>query len=52
MGDLKYGFRKANHDGSIHLHCRSLAFEHPVKKEPVYIEAEPPNEQLWNEFQY
>ncbi len=51
-GDLKYGFRKANQDGSIHLHCRSLAFEHPVKKEPVYIEANPPNEQLWNEFKY
>jgi len=51
-GDLKYGFRKANQDGSIHLHCRSLAFEHPVKKEPVYIEADPPNGQLWNEFKY
>ena len=49
-GDIKYGFRKPNRDGSIHLHCRSLAFEHPVKKEPVYIEADPPNEQIWNEF--
>ena len=49
-GDIKYGFRKANRDGSIHLHCRSLAFEHPVKKEPVYIEAEVPDEQIWNEF--
>lgn len=49
-GDLKYGFKKANQDGSIHLHCRSLAFEHPVKKEPVFIEADPPNEQIWNEF--
>lgn len=49
-GDVKYGFQRPNRDGSIHLHCRSLAFEHPVKKEPVYIEAEVPNEQLWNEF--
>jgi 23S rRNA pseudouridine1911/1915/1917 synthase len=49
-GDLKYGFRKPNQDGSIHLHCRSLAFEHPVKKEPVCIEAEVPNQQLWREF--
>lgn len=47
-GDLKYGFRKANQDGSIHLHCRQLAFIHPVKKEPVIIEANPPNTQLWN----
>ncbi len=50
-GDIKYGFRKANRDGSIHLHCRSLAFEHPVKKEPVFIEADPPDEQLWKEFE-
>lgn len=49
-GDIKYGFKKANQDGSIHLHCRSLAFEHPVKKEPIYIEADPPDEQIWNEF--
>ncbi len=49
-GDVKYGFPRPNRDGSIHLHCRSLAFEHPVKKEPVYIEADPPNEQLWREF--
>ncbi len=49
-GDIKYGFRKPNRDGSIHLHCRSLSFEHPVKKEPVLIEADVPNEQIWNEF--
>lgn len=31
-GDLKYGFPQANPDGNIHLHCRKLGFEHPVKK--------------------
>ena len=48
-GDLKYGFRKGNRDGSIHLHARSLDFIHPVKNEAVSIEADPPDEQIWNE---
>jgi 23S rRNA pseudouridine1911/1915/1917 synthase len=49
-GDVKYGFPTPNKDGSIHLNCRSLAFEHTVKKEPVYIEADPPDDFLWNQF--
>lgn len=49
-GDVKYGFGKPNQDGSIHLHCRQLAFMHPVKLEPVMIEANPPKTQLWNEL--
>jgi 23S rRNA pseudouridine1911/1915/1917 synthase len=49
-GDLKYGFPTANEDGSIHLHCRSLSFIHPVKKERVTIEAETPREQIWDLF--
>lgn len=51
-GDVKYGFEHPNHDGSIHLHCRELAFEHPVKKEPVVITADPPHEQLWDLFMH
>lgn len=47
-GDIKYGFPKANLDASIHLHCRALSFIHPVKNEPVYIEAETPDDQIWN----
>lgn len=50
VGDLKYGFKHPNRDGSIHLHCRALEFLHPVKKEPVIISAEPPEEMLWNKF--
>ncbi len=49
-GDLKYGFPKANYDATIHLHARSLSFIHPVKKEPVFIEADPPDEQIWRLF--
>ncbi|MEO0873911.1 MAG: RNA pseudouridine synthase, partial [Bacteroidota bacterium] len=37
-------------DGSIHLHCRTLSFIHPVKNEPVTIVAPPPTEEIWNLF--
>ncbi|MEY3051189.1 MAG: hypothetical protein RLY31_974 [Bacteroidota bacterium] len=49
-GDVKYGYPKPNSDGSINLHCQSLSFLHPVKKEPVTIEGDPPREQAWNLF--
>ena len=49
-GDIKYGFKRPNEDGSIHLHCRKLSFIHPVKKEPVEIVADPPHDQIWNLF--
>lgn len=47
-GDLKYGFNRSNPDGSISLHARSLAFTHPVKKEPLKIIANPPKDALWD----
>ncbi len=43
-GDLKYGAKRSNTDGSIHLHARRLEFMHPVKNEPVVITAQPPVE--------
>ena len=39
IGDLKYGASKPNEDQSICLHARYLDFIHPVKKEPIHIEA-------------
>ncbi len=51
-GDLKYGYPTPNDDGSIHLHCRSMSFIHPVKKEPITITANPPElEQSWRLFE-
>jgi len=38
-GDLKYGAKRSLPGGGIMLHARRLAFEHPVKKEPVTVEA-------------
>lgn len=49
-GDVKYGDKRTNEDGSIHLHAYAIRFNHPVSKEPVYITAPPPNEKLWNYF--
>jgi 23S rRNA pseudouridine1911/1915/1917 synthase len=43
-GDLKYGAKRSNTDGSIHLHARPLEFMHPIKNEPVDITATPPEE--------
>ena len=49
-GDLKYGFKRSNSDGSIHLHSRKVSFVHPIKKELLTIEAPPPTEPLWDFF--
>ena len=49
-GDLKYGANTPTEDGSILLHSRSLAFEHPVKREPVRITASLPKHPIWDLF--
>lgn len=49
-GDIKYGAKQANPDGSIHLHSYGLRFEHPVKKEEIAVSVLPPNEQVWNNY--
>ncbi|NQY05508.1 MAG: RluA family pseudouridine synthase [Flavobacteriaceae bacterium] len=46
-GDLKYGFDRSNTDASIHLHARKIEFIHPVKNEPIVIEAPVPNDVIW-----
>ena len=42
-GDLKYGAPRSNPDGGISLHARRITFTHPVKKEPLAIEAPVPS---------
>ncbi len=49
-GDVKYGAKRTNKDGGIHLFAKSLSFVHPIKKEPTTISANPPIDPLWNEF--
>ncbi len=50
-GDLKYGARRSNPDGSIALHARSISFIHPVKKEPMTFIAPVPEDKLWKFFE-
>lgn len=49
-GDLKYGSRRSNKDGSISLHARKVEFVHPVSKQPMCIEAPVPDDRLWREI--
>lgn len=49
-GDLKYGARRSNPDGSISLLARKIEFVHPVSKEKIYAEAPLPDDRLWREM--
>jgi 23S rRNA pseudouridine1911/1915/1917 synthase len=50
-GDLKYGAKRPNKDGSIHLHARAIEFIHPVSKEMIEITAPVPEDVIWQDFQ-
>ncbi len=50
-GDLKYGARRSNADGSICLHARRICFTHPVSKQEITITAPVPNDTLWKFFE-
>ena len=47
-GDLKYGAKRSNKDGSIHLHARRIEFTHPVSKELIKITAPTPKDPIWD----
>ncbi len=49
-GDVKYGARRPNTDGSICLHARELTFSHPTTKETIHIVAPTPLDPLWTAF--
>ncbi len=49
-GDVKYGAQRTNKDASIHLHAKKIEFLHPVKKGIIQLEADPPDDPLWNYF--
>jgi 23S rRNA pseudouridine1911/1915/1917 synthase len=49
-GDVKYGGKRTNKDGGIHLFSRQIAFEHPTTKVPLVIKARPIKDPLWNEL--
>ena len=46
-GDLKYGAKLSNPDGSISLNAHRIEFIHPVSKEKISIESPLPDDNLW-----
>lgn len=46
-GDLKYGAKRSNPDGSISLHARRITFEHPVSHKQIDVTAPVPQDSLW-----
>lgn len=47
VGDLKYGAPQPLPDASIGLHSQAIAFEHPVRKEPLEVLASVPEGAIW-----
>src|SRR5574344_311624 len=43
-GDLKYGAKRSNKDGSISLHAYSVTFEHPITHKTIHVVAPPQGE--------
>ena len=50
MGDLKYGAKRINPEGSISLLARMVEFVHPVSKEKINAESDVPDDKLWREI--
>ena len=46
-GDLKYGAKRSNPDGSISLLSHRIEFVHPVSKEQIVLESPLPADNLW-----
>lgn len=50
-GDLKYGAKRSNPNGGIHLHAREVLFLHPVKRVATKVIAPVPTGPLWQVFE-
>ena len=51
-GDLKYGAKRSNPDGSISLLARRVEFIHPVSKKQIIVEAPLPKDNLWQNINF
>ena len=47
-GDLKYGAKRSNPDGSISLLSHSVEFVHPVSHELIHLASPLPDDPLWH----
>lgn len=49
-GDLKYGAKRSNPDGSISLLSRRVEFIHPVSKKQIALNSPLPDDVLWHDI--
>ena len=49
-GDLKYGAKRSNPDGSISLLAHHVEFTHPVSKEFISVDSPIPEDNLWRDI--
>lgn len=49
MGDVKYGARRSNKDGSIGLHAFKLTVNHPISKKKIEFTALKPKQGIWKD---
>ena len=49
-GDVKYGDKRGNRDGSINLHAYEITFEHPGSHKNVSFTCPPPETPPWIHF--
>lgn len=50
-GDLKYGDKRSNPDGSISLIARNIRFIHPVSGKEIDLTAPVPDERVWHDLE-
>lgn len=51
-GDLKYGAKRSNTDGSISLLAHRVEFVHPVSKKQIVVESPMPVDNLWQNIKF
>ena len=51
-GDLKYGAKRSNPDGSISLLAHRVEFIHPVSKQHILVESPIPEDNLWQNIKF
>jgi len=51
-GDLKYGAKRSNPDGSISLLAHRVEFIHPVSKQHIVVESPIPEYNLWQNIKF
>lgn len=51
-GDLKYGAKRSNPDGSISLLSHHVEFIHPVSKQKIFLDSPLPDDKIWHNIAF